>query len=165
MTPKKILIVSWLCMAAMILAACAPAAAPTAAPTAQLPGGASSNTMMPAGPAMLQVGSNATLGQFLTDDHNQTLYVLLTDTPNTSTCTGACEKNWPPLLTAGMPAGSGLDATLFGTTTRADGSVQVTFNQHPLYHFAADANPGDTKGQGVGNKWYVISPQGDAVKK
>jgi D-xylose transport system substrate-binding protein len=33
----------------------------------------------------------------------------------------------------------------------------------PLYYYKNDAAAGDTKGQGVGNLWYVVSPAGEMV--
>ena len=41
---------------------------------------------------------------------------------------------WPPLIASGKPvATAGVKATLLGTTKRADGRLQVTYNHHPLY--------------------------------
>jgi predicted lipoprotein with Yx(FWY)xxD motif len=69
------------------------------------------------------------------------------------------------LLTNGNAVGgNGLDASKFGTTTRTDGTTQVTFNSWPLYYFAKDLKAGDVTGQGVGTVWFVISPSGDAMK-
>jgi len=91
-----------------------------------------------------------------------TLYIYTKDTPNTSTCYGACAAAWPPLLSEGTPtAGSGVDATKLGTMTRTDGSTQVTYNGWPLYYFALDKAAGDTNGEGVQNVWYVITPEGN----
>jgi predicted lipoprotein with Yx(FWY)xxD motif len=58
-----------------------------------------------------------------------------------------------------------VDASKLGTTTRADGSTQVTYNGWPLYYFDKDKQPGDTTGQGVGTVWYLISAAGDALGK
>jgi LPXTG-motif cell wall-anchored protein len=41
---------------------------------------------------------------------------------------------------------------------RNDGNRQVAYEGKPLYYYASDAAPGETKGQGVGNVWYVIPP-------
>lgn len=41
--------------------------------------------------------------------------------------------------------------------------MQVTYNGWPLYYFARDKQAGDTTGQGVGQVWYVVSPQGDQI--
>jgi len=35
---------------------------------------------------------------------------------------------------------------------------QIECNGHLLYTFAADKAPGDVKGQGVGGKWFVATP-------
>ena len=53
-----------------------------------------------------------------------------------------------------------------GTTTRTDGSSQVTYNGHPLYYFANDKAAGDARGQGInrfGGGWYVVDPAGDKI--
>ena len=34
----------------------------------------------------------------------------------------------------------------------------MTYNGMPLYFFKNDTVPGDANGQGVGDKWYVVSP-------
>ena len=44
------------------------------------------------------------------------------------------------------------------TIKRADGTMQVTYNDAPLYYFAADKAAGDTTGQGVGGNWFVQAP-------
>jgi predicted lipoprotein with Yx(FWY)xxD motif len=104
------------------------------------------------------------LGTFLVDSSGRTLYLFQKDKTSKSTCSGACATNWPPLLTTGKPGGSGgVRKAMLGTTKRADGKLQVTYNGHPLYHFAGDAKPGDTKGQGVnafGAKWYAVNSAG-----
>ena len=94
-----------------------------------------------------------------------TLYLFTNDSEGTSNCEGGCAASWPPLLTDGEPeAGDGVDATLLGTTERTDGTTQVTYNGLPLYFFASDQSAGDTSGQGVGDVWYVVSPEGEAVE-
>jgi plastocyanin len=57
-----------------------------------------------------------------------------------------------------------VNAALLGTVARKDGSLQVTYNKMPLYHFAKDKAAGDTIGQGVGSVWFVVAPTGDAIK-
>ena len=54
-------------------------------------------------------------------------------------------------------AGEGVNGNLLDVLVRTDGTRQVMYNGMPLYYFAADANPGDTKGQGVGKVWFVIN--------
>jgi predicted lipoprotein with Yx(FWY)xxD motif len=119
-------------------------------------------TATPGAPSVVNVGQSAALGSFLVDGKGMTLYIYTMDTTNTSTCYDACAAVWPPLLTDGTPtAGSGVNASMLGITTRTDGSSQVTYNGHPVYFFANDKAPGDTNGEGVQNVWYVITPQGN----
>lgn len=46
---------------------------------------------------------------------------------------------------------------------RTDDTTQVTYNGHLLYYFAGDEAPGDTNGQNVGDVWFVVSPEGEAL--
>jgi predicted lipoprotein with Yx(FWY)xxD motif len=119
------------------------------------------------GTSTVQTASNSQFGQIVVDAKNMTLYQFTADTANTSNCTATCIQAWPPLtVTKGTTpsAGSGVTGAL-GTITRADdGSSQVTLNQLPLYYFAQDKAAGDVKGQGVADKWYVVSPSGTMIK-
>jgi predicted lipoprotein with Yx(FWY)xxD motif len=109
----------------------------------------------------VNIGQDATISSFLVDSAGMTLYIYTKDTPNTSVCYGGCATAWPPLLTNGTPtAGTGVTASMLGTTTRTDGTVQVTYNSWPLYYFAKDKVAGDTTGEGVGSVWYVMTPTG-----
>ncbi len=130
---------------------------PTTAPNATGTGQAS-------GQAMVKLAQNDTLGQYLADEKGMTLYLYTKDSPNTSVCYDKCATAWPPLLTSGAPMGAdGVDASLLGTTTRTDGSMQVTYNSWPLYYWFKDQKPGDTAGQLVGGVWFVVSPQGEKI--
>ena len=117
-------------------------------------------------PATLGV-SNSGLGQILVNSTGRSLYLFEKDTGSTSTCLGACATNWPPLRANGKPTiGSGLKSSLVGTSTRSDGSSQVTYNGHPLYLFADDESAGETSGQGVnafGGLWYLLSASGSEI--
>jgi predicted lipoprotein with Yx(FWY)xxD motif len=116
------------------------------------------------GAAVVKVTDNDKFGKILTDTQGHTLYVFLKDTGTTSTCTDACADLWPAVTATGTPTGDGVDADDLGTTTRPDGTTQVTFYGHPVYTYAADAKAGDTMGQGVGSIWYVVDTEGNAVK-
>jgi predicted lipoprotein with Yx(FWY)xxD motif len=105
------------------------------------------------------------LGQIVVDAEGKTLYVFLADEGSDSTCYDDCEAAWPPLTVDGDPAaGEGIDASLLATTEREDGSTQVTLDGHPLYYFASDETADDINGQGVGDVWYVVSPEGEAIQ-
>ena len=170
---SKYLIFTLLVALAILVSACGTQAtptqmpAPTAAPVTQAAATAAqaSAAATPSGPAMVNMGKNDKLGSFLVDDKGMTLYLFTNDTPSTSSCYDKCATYWPPLLTSGSAvAGSGVDASKFSTTTRKDGTTQVTYNGWPLYYFAKDKQSGDVTGQGVTNNWYVVSPTGDAIK-
>jgi predicted lipoprotein with Yx(FWY)xxD motif len=124
------LVLSVLVGLVLLVAACSPQATPTVAPTATEPPAVVPVT----GGTVVNLGQNESLGSFLVDDKNMTLYLFTKDTPNTTVCYDKCATAWPPLLTTGNPvAGDGVDASKLGTTTRKDGSGQVTYNGWPLY--------------------------------
>jgi predicted lipoprotein with Yx(FWY)xxD motif len=107
---------------------------------------------------------DSAFGSILVDSAGLTLYLFTTDEPGKTNCYDGCAQRWPPLLVDMDPVvGSGVEAGLLATTDRTDGTVQVTYNGWPLYYFASDRAPGDTKGQGVGEVWYVVSAAGEAV--
>ncbi len=116
------------------------------------------------GQAMLNVATDPKLGKFLVDGKGMTLYIFTKDTADTSNCTGGCAKAWPPFLATGdVKAGDGVDQSMIGTATLADGSKIVTYNHMPLYYWKGDVKAGDATGQGVQNVWYVLSPDGKPV--
>jgi predicted lipoprotein with Yx(FWY)xxD motif len=103
------------------------------------------------------------LGIIVTDSNGMTLYRFDNDTaqPPVANCNGPCATLWPPLLTTtGSVQLSGIDQTLVGTTTRQDGSIQLTIAGWPMYRYAKDTAAGDAKGQGVGGTWFASTPQG-----
>jgi len=102
-------------------------------------------------------------GKAIFDSRARVLYVFSADHGSRSACYGACAKAWPPMLTKGAPtAGAGVHANLLGTTKRKDGSLQVTYNHHPLYYYEADKR-GKIMCQHAnmhGGFWYVVKPNG-----
>jgi predicted lipoprotein with Yx(FWY)xxD motif len=113
-----------------------------------------------------QVGvADTKLGKILTDANGRTLYAFTVDKGGKSACYQQCAKAWPALTPKGEPTvGEGLRSSLLGTTTRTDGTAQVTYKGMPLYHFAGDTKPSDTNGQGLNKVWWVIAPDGSLVK-
>lgn len=94
----------------------------------------------------------------VTDSKGFTLYWFAPDTPSMSKCTGTCASIWPPLK-APAAAGPGVTGKL-GTLTRPGGSVQATYNGHPLYTYTADTAPGQANGNGVnlnGGVWHEVT--------
>ena len=120
------------------------------------------------GAATVNVAEVGTFGQALVDAEGRSLYLFTNDTQNsgTSSCTGECLVNWPPLFTDGEPvAGEGVDAAMLGTITLPDGTSQVTYNGWPLYYFHEDTAAGDTNGQGVGGVWFLVTPAGEMIEQ
>ena len=112
--------------------------------------------------------STGSLGTFLVDAKGRALYLWNADHGSMSTCSGACAQAWPPLTTKAAPkAGGKAKASLLGTTTRSDGSREVTYAGHPLYYFEGDTMAGQTTGQGsngFGAPWWVVTPAGKALQ-
>jgi predicted lipoprotein with Yx(FWY)xxD motif len=116
----------------------------------------------PAGTTELKV-ADSSLGTIVVDGEGRTLYLFTADQGTTSACTGGCASAWPALV-APATASSEITGTL-GKAMQAGGDEQVTLNGHLLYYYAADAAPGATSGQGVGGKWFVVDPSGNAIEK
>ncbi|MCX5381581.1 SCO0930 family lipoprotein [Streptomyces sp. NBC_00091] len=110
----------------------------------------------------LKVREVPDLGSAVTDGEGFTLYRFDKDTakPPKSNCEGDCAKAWPVVPADGATAGAGVDAALFGSVTRADGSKQLTVGGWPVYRYAKDTKAGDTLGEGVGGTWHVLGPDG-----
>lgn len=109
-------------------------------------------------------------GEYLTTSDGRAVYLFTADSEGSSTCYDACAQAWPPVLaSSGAPSADapGIDASLIGTMARRDGSVQVTYNDHPLYFYAQDQAPGATSGQdiqGHGGEWYLVTPDGSELE-
>ena len=109
--------------------------------------------------------ASSSLGKILVGGNGMTLYMFARDQGDKSMCSGACAKYWPP-YTGTPKAGNGLQASLLGSTVRADGTKQVTYDGHPLYTYSGDSAPGATGGQGLntfGALWWVVAPDGKVV--
>ena len=102
-------------------------------------------------------------GTMLFDERGQAIYLFDKETSDSPACYDDCATAWPPVLTEGAPEADGeVDAALLGTTEREDGSMQVTYNGHPLY-FYADEDPGEVLCHDVddfGGTWLVVTPEG-----
>ena len=106
------------------------------------------------------------VGKVLVAANGRTLYLFTADKSKKSVCFGQCATYWPPLFAHTPTAGTGLNASLVGTTKRKDGKLQVTYGGHPLYFFAQDKKAGDVNGQGFvhfGGTWWVVSAAGKRI--
>jgi predicted lipoprotein with Yx(FWY)xxD motif len=156
---RRHLIAASLAAAVLALTACASSsssssssAAPSGTPAAGASSSSSGNTLM-----MRTIGST----QVLTNSAGKTLYWFVPDTSTTSKCTGSCATYWPPVK-GPVTAGSGVTGTL-GVITRPDGTMQATYDGHPLYTYVADSAPGQATGNGKnlsGGVWWEMTVSG-----
>ena len=143
--------------AAAALAACGSSGTPSGASSSGASGG---HIAAAAGSLKTAKIGGATV---LTSAKGFTLYSFAPDTSTTSKCNGTCAQNWPPVK--GSASASGVNGT-FGTITRSDGSIQATFDGHPLYTFVGDTAPGQNKGNGLnaaGGLWHEITTSGSVT--
>jgi predicted lipoprotein with Yx(FWY)xxD motif len=158
----RILLALAAAVAAAVLAACSSSA--TSSATGGGGGSSSSSSSSPAAAATAGSLKTTTIGgaTVLTNANGFTLYSFAPDTSTTSKCNGTCAQNWPPVH--GPVTAAGVTGT-FGTITRSGGSVQATFDGHPLYTFAGDTAPGQNKGNGLnaaGGLWHEVTTSGTA---
>ena len=102
----------------------------------------------------------------LTNAKGFTLYWFAPDTSMKSNCNGSCASIWPPVK-GPATAGPGVTGKL-GTIKRSDGSIQATYDGHPLYTYVADTAPGQARGNGInvnGGLWHEVTASGAAAPK
>jgi predicted lipoprotein with Yx(FWY)xxD motif len=139
------------------------ASTPASAPTESTP----ATTAAASAGVAVQTAKNKLGTILVAGPEKKTVYLFEADKGSSSTCNGACASAWPPVTSEGAPtaSGSALSADL-GTTTRSDGSKQITYKGHPLYFFEGDESPGQTNGEGskaFGAGWYVLKPSGEKI--
>ena len=109
---------------------------------------------------LLKTADDATLGKIVVDGGGYTVYTWDRDTTSTSGCTGGCAGTWPAVLVPdGTPTpipADGVTGTLASSARSDGGGNQLTLDGKPLYRYAADAAPGEAKGDGVGGVWHVV---------
>jgi Uncharacterized protein conserved in bacteria len=127
----------------------APSGGPTAAPTA---------APSPQGSVVVITQSSGAEPHFLGPSGNA-LYNFDNDSPTQSACGSGCTDTWPPLIvTSGFSVQAGGHESDFGTLTRDDGSLQLTYKQRPLYYYSGDASASDINGDGLFGKWHLVHP-------
>jgi len=165
-----------------LAAACSSGATTTAAPSVAAPATPAPSAAAPSEAAPSETASAApsaetgsatinlsktALGDIIVEDEGKTVYAFTPDSAGKPTCYDQCEQNWPPVTAedgATLTAGAGLDASKLTTVDRTDGTKQVKYGDWPLYYFAGDSKAGDTNGQGVATKWYVLDATGALIK-
>jgi predicted lipoprotein with Yx(FWY)xxD motif len=127
--------------------------------------GAASPAAAPATAGTGSVLKTATIGgtTVLTNAKGFTLYSFAPDTPTTSKCYGSCAAYWPPVtVTGSAAAGRGLPGRV-ATIRRTNGSLQLTYNGHPLYTYIGDSAPGQASGNNLnlnGGVWHEVPASG-----
>lgn len=99
---------------------------------------------------------NTPFGQVLADGFGYALYTVDGDS---SECTEQCLASWPPALADDPAPGDGVDPSLVGTVTRAEGN-QLTLGNRPVHRFSGDSRPGETKGCATAGRWWLVNIDG-----
>lgn len=138
---------------------CAAIAAAAVAPAVAI---ASSSTVINSG--------KVKRGEVVVNSSGLTLYAFTRDSSTKSNCTGSCAKVWIPLTREGstvVKSGSKLSQKLVGKVKRTNGTYQVTYGGHPLYHFTGDSKPGQQNGENKnlnGGHWYLVGTSGKFLR-
>ncbi|QSB04306.1 COG4315 family predicted lipoprotein [Natronoglycomyces albus] len=120
----------------------------------------------PADEIELNTEDDSAFGVILTGDDDMTLYLFTDDDAGDPTCYDDCVEAWPPYIVtpgAELDVDEQLDESLVDTVEREDGSLQVTYNSHPLYYYFDDSREGDTNGQGLQDAWFVLDVNGQPI--
>jgi predicted lipoprotein with Yx(FWY)xxD motif len=91
-------------------------------------------------------------GGFLTGNDGLTYYIFDDDVAGSgkSHCNEYCSNRWHPVSPTDA---SGKD---FSQIVREDGSLQLTYRGHPIYHYRYDHRPGDAYGDGKSGLWHAV---------
>jgi predicted lipoprotein with Yx(FWY)xxD motif len=150
----------------LALAACGSSSSSSSAPAAQssTPAAAAGSSSSAAATGSTVLSRTISGTAVLTNSKGMTLYWFGPDTSTASNCNGQCATYWPP-VTGPVTAGPGVTGKL-GTITRSDGTMQATYDGHPLYTYVADTAPGQAKGNGLnasGGVWHEMTVSGTMV--
>ena len=113
--------------------------------------------------------SGSELGRVLVDGRGRTLYLFERTSTARAPAPVPCADRMAAADRIGQAARVGRSkASLLGTTKRADGRLQVTYNHHPLYTFIKDTREGPDGRENLdafGAEWYAVSPDGAKVEQ
>ncbi len=111
--------------------------------------------------AAIKLSNSTSLGTYFTNGTGYTLYLFTNDTQNsgTSSCYGVCATYWPPFHgnASALVLPPGMNASVFGTIQRTDGTTQITYMGWPLYTYSGDTAAGQTSGQGKFGTWFAVT--------
>ena len=108
-------------------------------------------------------------GNYLADENCRTLYRFKNDKPLESTCYDTCVETWPPYYVGSkdpdLKSLSREPEKRLNIIKRKDGTYQYAYENTPLYFYAEDRNPGDTKGNGKNSLWFLVFTQRPGATK
>jgi predicted lipoprotein with Yx(FWY)xxD motif len=103
---------------------------------------------------------------YLTDSSGRALYVLEGDDSG-ARCIGDCLRSWHAVAGTTPTSGAAdVQAPMIATVSRDDGTMQWTYNGHPLYYYDGDTGPGMYAGQAYADTyghWYLVRPSGEIM--
>ncbi len=158
---RKLLTTAGLAAAVLAVAACASSSGSSSAAQSSAPAAGASSGAATSSPGSALASRTIGGTQVVTNSAGFTLYWFAPDTSTTSMCTGSCATYWPPVK-GPATAGSGVTGTL-GVITRSGGTMQASYDGHPLYTYAGDSAPGQNKGNGLnlsGGLWHEVTVSG-----
>jgi predicted lipoprotein with Yx(FWY)xxD motif len=144
--------------ASLLIAACGSSSSNKTTSSAAQKGSSASS-------AVVVKSASSSLGTILVDSRGMTLYHLSGEQNGKFICTStACLDVWHPLTASSSVIPDG-EVSSIGTVKRSDGTIQVTYKGTPLYTFAQDQQPGETKGQGIKDvgTWSVITTRSSSA--
>lgn len=147
--------------ASVVNSATTSSAAPSSAAVATSAGGETNVTVWTLSSTTKDGVGTYLVAESSTGEDALTVYVFAKDVRGSgaSACDATCAKTWPPLiLKDGATVDSSAVTGKVGQLTRADGSVQVTYDGAPLYFYKDDHGAGDTNGQGASASWTAARP-------
>ena len=106
----------------------------------------------------LKVASKAGIGSYLVNGKGMTLYYNTGDESGQSNVSASSLNDWPPVIISTFSVPSSLNKNDFSNTSAGYGQSQTTYKGWPLYYFINDKKAGDTLGNGVEGKWFVVIP-------
>ena len=103
--------------------------------------------------------TNEDFGSYLVNDTGFAIYYYFDDPGNgTSICYGDCLESWPAFYAENITVPESLNASDFTEVVRTDGAKQTAYKGWPLYFYSEDTEPGDLKGQGANDAWFLLIP-------
>ena len=108
--------------------------------------------------AVVESMTHSSLGNYLTDEMGDTLYVYSKDEPFKSLCEDECAQKWIPYYvnSKGFGQSDDLLGKKINLIQRTDGSYQYAYVEKPLYYYNQDVQSGDINGNNVNEFWSII---------